>query len=76
MALGNRQTKTGAWNILVDLEESLENTLLVFLRDTLTGIEYPQRELVALRHIEAYGDGALSGELDGILAMSRCTSLC
>ena len=39
----------------------------MLLGNTLTCIEHPQQELVALLQVEAQGDRTLCGELDGIL---------
>ena len=65
MTLGYRQSKTGAWDILIDLDKALEDALLVLLSHTLTGIEHPKSELIALRQIEAYGDGTCGIQLSG-----------
>ena len=67
MTLGNRKTKTSAWDILVDLDEALEDALLIGLGNTLTGIENPHHYLIAMRQIETNGDRTLGGKLNGIL---------
>ena len=67
MTLGNRKTKTSTRDILVDLDETLEDALLISLGNTLTGIENPHHNLIAMRQVEANGDRTLGGELNGIL---------
>ena len=67
MSLRHRQTKTRTRNILIDLDETLKDTLLVFLGNTLTRITDIDTYMIALHQVEAQCDGAFLRELDGIL---------
>lgn len=66
MRLGHGEAEACAGDKLVDLDETLEDALLISLRDALARIADADAHLIAL-HLVSQGDGALGGELDGIL---------
>ena len=67
MRLHDRESKSCAWDILVEFDEAFKDTLLISHSNALTGITHPDMHMIIVYQVIASTDTALSSELHSVL---------